>query len=684
MNLLWHCSGGIDVGNPIAGGVDIGNPAAKVKGRIVDEAGRAQSDTEVKLRPVDFNPAKSAASDTLVDTTDASGEFAISRVDSGEYRLNGVHLSNRTRVLIDSIIIQDTATHILKTDTLRQPGTVAIHIPDSLFVAGGILFIPGTDRQVEVKTPGTVFLDSVPAAIIQIQYYAKTADSTIKMDSNFSNITVISGDTVVVQPPELPSGKIRGRIIDNLGQPKIQTLIRCLPAEFNPLNSLWPLDSLLDTTDNNGGFIINGLAAGRYTLSGRQLSEGTQFLIKDILLADHMEHDLGTLDTLRSSGAIQLEITAAQFVPDGWIYVAGTARYQKVPAAGIIVMDSLPAATLNLYYYDSAKKSLIDTLLTAVRVMPGDTVFTVTTFKVPIVDSLFISAAVDSSGNVWFGGWTKGAVKFDGSSWEYFPNKNQGNTLYFQYNEINAITVNKKGEVLFGNSVDVIKFDGAGWQKLFWTFDGFFGRPVTGLAEDLSGLIWAATYHGIFQYDGANLKIFFNSGSNGQNVVESALSDKAGKLWFGTRDSGFIEFDGINWMVFDSTNSPLPANQVTALAQAPGGDLWMGLGISYQGETPIVQWTGSQWILHGSNAPLLQRQQVNAMAFDGGGHLWAVNYKGAHRFDGAVWTSYQIEQGLVNTSLECIAVDRKGQVWVGHRAGISMYNGKRWVNYVPE
>jgi ligand-binding sensor domain-containing protein len=49
-----------------------------------------------------------------------------------------------------------------------------------------------------------------------------------------------------------------------------------------------------------------------------------------------------------------------------------------------------------------------------------------------------------------------------------------------------------------------------------------------------------------------------------------------GELWVVTWAEGICLFDGENWTVYNTFNSPLPSNHIRAVTQDHHGDIWIG------------------------------------------------------------------------------------------------------------
>ena len=179
--------------------------------------------------------------------------------------------------------------------------------------------------------------------------------------------------------------------------------------------------------------------------------------------------------------------------------------------------------------------------------------------------------------------------------------------------------------------------------------------------------IWAATYAGgAVHWDargGYRQYLYPQEGLASNDVRAVAVHD--GHTWFATtRGLSALSASG-QWTTYTtaSTAGGLPSNDVTALASAPDGSLWVGAQ---------QQWDGRAW---------------------GGG--------GVARLKDGAWQAYTPSEGLATTNVTDVAVTPSGQVWVvgqpyrvwvpptdvapgywqANGGGASVFDGQRWIAF---
>ncbi|HAJ80778.1 MAG TPA: hypothetical protein DCO75_13530 [Fibrobacteres bacterium] len=185
------------INNIAGGGSDL--PDKVVLGKIFSTDDLPAANTQVMIIPAKYNsitdgPIPAA----LIDTTDSSGAFYISRCVAGDYNIQAVHISMRTRLLITGLTVSGDTTKVA-ADTLRLSGVVKVYLPDGIATANCRVYFPGTTIASQARATGYAILDSVPAGKIPSVCYVTKNDSvpaTIRY-----NLIVPAGDTAVVAKP---------------------------------------------------------------------------------------------------------------------------------------------------------------------------------------------------------------------------------------------------------------------------------------------------------------------------------------------------------------------------------------------------------------------------------------------------------------------------------------------------
>ncbi|HUU45299.1 MAG TPA: hypothetical protein VM118_06160 [Acidobacteriota bacterium] len=184
--------------------------------------------------------------------------------------------------------------------------------------------------------------------------------------------------------------------------------------------------------------------------------------------------------------------------------------------------------------------------------------------------------------------------------------------------------------------------------------------------------------------------------------------------------SGTEPVEGPDWVVYNTVNSDLRANTVTALAVETDGDLWIGYPSGWLSRLSRSGWLhiSSRFMKNGISDLVIGRDSLLWMAgADGAGILdavtrgvaqlesplqgrltcvteaadgtkWFGGDSGAVRFDGEIWTVFDRRSGLSSPAVTDIRTDGHGDVWAGSRhyrtetgftvGAVSRYDGHEW------
>ncbi|WP_155953878.1 two-component regulator propeller domain-containing protein, partial [Pseudomonas sp. URIL14HWK12:I7] len=170
-------------------------------------------------------------------------------------------------------------------------------------------------------------------------------------------------------------------------------------------------------------------------------------------------------------------------------------------------------------------------------------------------------------------------------------------------------------------------------------------------------------------FDGTDWTVY-NTGNSPLPVdwISALAIDAAGRVWIGTMGGGFAVFDGTNWTVYNTENSGLPSDWISALAIDAGGSVWIGTN-----GDGLVVFDGTDWTVYNRWNSGLPSYGVNALAADAAGRVWIGRW-GLTVFDGTNWTVYTPwNSGLPSNMVYALAVDAAGRVWIGTSDGLAVY-----------
>jgi len=132
------------------------------------------------------------------------------------------------------------------------------------------------------------------------------------------------------------------------------------------------------------------------------------------------------------------------------------------------------------------------------------------------------------------------------------------------------------------------------------------------------------------------------------------------------------------WTVYNTANSGLPYNGVTALAIDAQGIIWVGTGRWYAFEGGgLAKFDGENWTVYNTSNSELPNNDHVGLSIDPHGNIWSGTESGLSKFDGENWTVYKTHNsGLPYNQTGAPAFDAEGNAWIGtFGGGLAKFDG---------
>jgi hypothetical protein len=255
---------------------------------------------------------------------------------------------------------------------------------------------------------------------------------------------------------------------------------------------------------------------------------------------------------------------------------------------------------------------------------------------------------------------------------------------------LDTVEVAPDGTVWVVGSGWIGRYDGS-WQVFsgddVQALDGQLGA----LAVDGEGVVWAeVASEPIARYDGSWSSVDPPSDDGWQVITPAGLSiGPDGTLWVGTLDAGVFAFDGLTWQHYTEDNgAPTRAWNVTA---GPDGTVWAWdngyyTDVSLEAYVPatgFARYDGASWTTFTVDDGLLSNEGSIVVAADG--TVWVVHAElgpdperepiSLSRFDGATWTTFPEIDGDRNGNGSGAVVGADGTLWMPSDSGIIGFDG---------
>ncbi len=267
----------------------------------------------------------------------------------------------------------------------------------------------------------------------------------------------------------------------------------------------------------------------------------------------------------------------------------------------------------------------------------------------------------DNQNNLWLATNGEGLLELTNENFTFYSSAFEG-----RIGNISSITINKKNEIYFSNSLDGFKLNiqnsvsdriertKAKARILFSSFDGN---------------VWYANLDRGCGYINPKGNVTEVNLPNGQPIpyVTCFASDGNRLIYIGTNE-GLVVYDVKTAEVkYLTSNEGLVHNVIKTLCFASDGKLWFGC----EGAAPFNYYKGEFTLykdIHG-----LKSFHVNAICEDIKHNIWiATNGDGIFCFDGKMFKHYTMKNGLNSNFCYGVVSDNKSNVWVSHSKGFSL------------
>jgi signal transduction histidine kinase/ligand-binding sensor domain-containing protein len=228
---------------------------------------------------------------------------------------------------------------------------------------------------------------------------------------------------------------------------------------------------------------------------------------------------------------------------------------------------------------------------------------------------------------------------------------------------IGAFLEDHTGKTLIGAARRLFIYDDG---QLSWEFDAkAFSSSISGLMEDRTHRIWAATSNGLFRLDGypAMLKPFQQPGL--QQEANAVLEDRQGNIWVGTRNTGIVRIT--NGEVSASLDSlgGLSDSDVLSLFEDREGSIWIGTtgGLDRLRDAKLTTFTVKEGLTRNSVKSAIVARDGSLYAFcDAGGLV---------RIAGDRIVPFAHNAQLPSQWGEALYQSSDGSIWMGTGYGLS-------------
>jgi PAS domain S-box-containing protein len=201
-------------------------------------------------------------------------------------------------------------------------------------------------------------------------------------------------------------------------------------------------------------------------------------------------------------------------------------------------------------------------------------------------------------------------------------------------------------------------------HQVWTTSSGLPQNSALAIAQTPDGYIWFGTEEGLVRFDGTQFTVFDtnNTPQIQSNVILSLLADHRGNLWIGTNGGGLVCYHQGQFFVYKKPQG-LSSDSVLALYEDARGALWIGTDGG-----GLDQMVDGHIAVYGRREGL-PSESVFALSASRSCPLWAGTHAGLSCLQSGRFSTYTTLDGLPNNYVRSLFAGRDGSMWVGTNGG---------------
>ena len=337
--------------------------------------------------------------------------------------------------------------------------------------------------------------------------------------------------------------------------------------------------------------------------------------------------------------------------------------------------------------------------------------FTSYTQKNGLAEDWITVSYKDKNGNIWFGHWAGGVSIYIPARTRPVSGESQGDISYIyeeeklldlqyekhsNYKLITAIIEDMEGNIWFGTwGAGIIKYDPTSFATKVIA-QGLSSNNISALCVDNDGKLWIGTDKGITIYDPQQentLHILNTENGLISDNIKCMTSALKNEVWVGTEDDGIIRLyisESFSYDNLETNNGDLvqnirikdglTSNNIKTIYQDHELNIWIGTkdhGVNQFVPTNFSEnyrllAPGSINIF--SNKFELKHYHANVFTQDREGNIWIGSENGLNKYMGALFKMYNQHDNLIDNLVWSVLVDSEGNLWFGTAKGVSKFS----------
>ncbi|HNW60910.1 MAG TPA: FlgD immunoglobulin-like domain containing protein [bacterium] len=207
------------------------------------------------------------------------------------------------------------------------------------------------------------------------------------------------------------------------------------------------------------------------------------------------------------------------------------------------------------------------------------------------------------------------------------------------------------------------------------------GNNINALARE-GDFIWVGTAGGLVQINRKTSATAFYNSLNSMlpdNYVTAIAVGPSGEKWIATNSDKILKISDKSWDVFQNSMGGIPFTGISSLCCDDRARLWVGTAF-----LGLFRFDGVNWVPYRTSNSPLPSNRISASAIDSTKNLWVGTLdSGLVKFDGNNWIRYTSRNsGLPEDKIKSLSVDSSNRLWIGmNQGGVSCFDGANWKIY---
>lgn len=269
--------------------------------------------------------------------------------------------------------------------------------------------------------------------------------------------------------------------------------------------------------------------------------------------------------------------------------------------------------------------------------------------------------AVDCTNVVWIGTNGEGTVKYESGNWTTYNSSNSS----FNSSSVNDIEVDGSNNLWIAAG-SLWKFDGSNWTSILPPSTTIISIESLDIRNEEIWVTGMVNWNNVIgKYSQNNWTLYPIPVLSSSSGMLSIAVDPSGIVWASSTD-GLVKFDGVNWTLFNGSNTPFLGIYAHALDINTNGNLLVGMDGLYE-------FDGINWTSH--NIPSAQDNVYSIHVTQNNELLAGTFMGGLNYFDGTNWASFQTSNSSIPANrIFGVTRDLLGHTWVATPSwGVGVY-----------